>query len=118
MGGKSNLLDPVLLSGLYKESLQFYEDAELKLKLIQAELNRLNDVSVGQALRQEKSEVDREQINGLSELAASVKDAIDQLQRFITPRLSDAVIMERERSAEQAERHHIMNGVPMMLLKK
>lgn len=97
MGGKSNLLDSSLLSALYQESLHFNEQADAKMKVIQKELNKLNDVLLHKGmLESQASALTRDAVLCMIDSVTSLKESMDATEDFIEIRLADSVLIEKE----------------------
>ncbi|WP_138755925.1 hypothetical protein [Paenibacillus sinopodophylli] len=104
MGGKNNLLDSRLLNALYQESLHFNDEAEARLKAVQKELNRLNDLLVqGSAQEVQQGTLTRESVQSYSDKLALLRNAKETAQTFIESRLSDAVLIEKRMQAKSSE---------------
>lgn len=100
MGGKNHLLNPRALNALYQESLEFNEEAEVKLKTIQNELNKLNDslLRKGSIAAQDIS-LTRASVLRMTDSAGALKESLESAQMFIQSRLSDAVLMDKRLQA-------------------
>ncbi|MGR7944971.1 hypothetical protein ACU063_10885 [Paenibacillus sp. M.A.Huq-81] len=109
-----------MLSGLYRESQQFNEQAEIRMKAIHKELNGLNDALIRKGkLDYELGDLTREDVLELIGEATSLKEALESTQAFVESRLSDAVLMEKEMKSGRSQLAATIEGLPAeVFLKK
>lgn len=104
MGGKNHLLNPRVLNALYQESLLFNEEAEMKLKVVQNELNKLNDTLLRMgSIAAQTITLTRTSVLNMTDSAGVIKEALESTQMFIQSRLADAVLMDKRLQAHSTE---------------
>jgi hypothetical protein len=91
MGGKTKLLDLEQLEKLYAESRGYEQRVNTGLQVIQKELNKLNELSIRNAVARERGREWKKAVSLADNAIAALKENFEQTKRFIEVKLAGAV---------------------------